>query len=148
MPAIECPGTTSQSPQSPVIRCRKRLAFALVQLGRSDAISLFWQAIRQKPEFAPAWRGLTATLAMAGQDDEARRALAKTMELDPGFSLQAITVRLGYNARGAIGQTVRRLVAYGRAGDCVARVWSIDDSGPCFRRLFLFLDLRIYGESV
>jgi TolB-like protein len=76
------------------------LAFALVQLGRdAEAIGLFRQAIHQNSGFAPAWRGLTSALAMAGQSDESRHALAKTMELDPNFSLQSITKRLGFSDR-------------------------------------------------
>jgi TolB-like protein/tetratricopeptide (TPR) repeat protein len=74
------------------------LACALVQLGRYDeAITLFRKAIQQNSDFAPAWRGLTSALAMAGQLDEARRALKRTMELDPAFSLDSITVRLGFS---------------------------------------------------
>lgn len=75
-------------------------AYALVQLGRNDeAIPLFREAIQQNSEFAPAWRGLTAALAMAGQSEEARRALEKTMELDPAFSLESITIRLGFSEK-------------------------------------------------
>jgi TolB-like protein len=74
------------------------LAFALVQLGRdAEAIALFRQAILQNPGFAPGWRGLTSALAMAGQLDEAKRALTRTLELDPPFTIQSITARLGFS---------------------------------------------------
>jgi len=76
------------------------LAFALVQVDRdAEAISLFRQAILQNPGFAPGWRGLTSALAMVGQLDEAKRALTRTLELDPTFTLQSITARLGLNDR-------------------------------------------------
>jgi tetratricopeptide (TPR) repeat protein len=76
------------------------LAYALVQLGReAEAIGLFRQAIRQNANFASAWRGFTSALAMAGQLDEARRALKRTMELDPAFSLDSITERLGFGEK-------------------------------------------------
>jgi TolB-like protein/tetratricopeptide (TPR) repeat protein len=76
------------------------LGYALVQIGHdSQACALFRQAIHQNGAFAPAWRGLTAALAMSDLPDEATRALAKTMELDPNFSLQSITRRLGFSER-------------------------------------------------
>jgi TolB-like protein/tetratricopeptide (TPR) repeat protein len=76
------------------------LACALVQLGRdTEAIGLFRQAIRQNANYAPAWRGLTAALAMDGQLDEARRVFKRTMELDPVFSLDSITERLGFSEK-------------------------------------------------
>jgi tetratricopeptide (TPR) repeat protein len=76
------------------------LAFALVQLGREEeAIGLFRQAIRQNANYAPAWRGFTSAMAMAGQLDKARRALKRTMELHPAFSLDSITERLGFGEK-------------------------------------------------
>lgn len=70
----------------------------MVQLGRdTEAIGLFRDAIRQNVEFAPAWRGLTSALAMAGRREEAERALNRVMELDPNFSLQSITKRLDFS---------------------------------------------------
>jgi TolB-like protein/cytochrome c-type biogenesis protein CcmH/NrfG len=80
-------------------------AFALVQLGREgEAVGLFREAIQQNPEYAPAWRGLTSALALAGQRSEARRALSRIMELDPNFSLQSITKRLGFSERVRAGR--------------------------------------------
>jgi TolB-like protein/cytochrome c-type biogenesis protein CcmH/NrfG len=81
------------------------LAFAMVQLGREgEALGLFREAIRQNSEYAPAWRGLTSALALAGQRDEAERALHRIMELDPNFSLQSITKRLGFSERVRAGR--------------------------------------------
>jgi TolB-like protein/tetratricopeptide (TPR) repeat protein len=81
------------------------LAYAMVQLGREgEAIGLFRAAIRQNSEYAPAWRGLTSALALAGQGDEAERALNRIMDLDPNFSLQSITKRLGYSERVRAGR--------------------------------------------
>ena len=81
------------------------LAFALVQLDHdAEAIALCRQAIRQNPSFAPAWRGLTSALAMAGQIDEARRTLTRTLELDPPFTLQSINARLGFSDRARNGR--------------------------------------------
>ena len=74
------------------------LAFALIQLGRdAEAIESARTALRQNPDFAPAWRSLTAALALSGQLEEARRALARTMQLDPAFSIDGMTVRLGFS---------------------------------------------------
>jgi adenylate cyclase len=80
------------------------LGYALVQLGRhQEACALLRQAAHQNPEYAPAWRGMTSALAMANRLDEARSALAKTMELDPNFSLLSITKRLGFTPRVRAG---------------------------------------------
>jgi tetratricopeptide (TPR) repeat protein len=88
------------------------LAYALVQLGRDDeAVALFRKAIQEIPAFAPAWRGLTAALAMADRLEEAQQALERTMELDPAFSLKSITVRLGFSEevrRGRLFEGWRR----------------------------------------
>jgi TolB-like protein/Flp pilus assembly protein TadD len=81
------------------------LAYALVQLAHdSHAFVLFRQAIHHNPAYAPAWRGLTAALAMTDQLEEATGALARTMELDPNFSLQSITKRLGFSERVRTGR--------------------------------------------
>ncbi len=81
------------------------LGYALVQLAReSQASALFRQAIHQNAAFAPAWRGLTSALAMADRSDEAKHALARTMELDPNFSLESITRRLGFSERVRAGR--------------------------------------------
>ena len=74
------------------------LAFALIQLGRdAEAIEASRTALRQNADFAPAWRSLTSALALSGQMEEARAALARTMQLDPAFSIDGMTVRLGFS---------------------------------------------------
>lgn len=74
------------------------LAFSLVQLGRdAEAIEAARAALQQNPDFAPAWRSLTSALALSGQLEEARRTLERTMQLDPAFTLDAMSIRLGFS---------------------------------------------------
>jgi len=64
------------------------LARAYVNIGNhSDAVERARQAIRRRPDYAPAYYILALALDHLGELDEARSALAKCDELSPGFVL-------------------------------------------------------------
>jgi hypothetical protein len=72
-------------------------AVALIQLARdTEAIAVANRAIQQNSNFTPAWRALSAALALSGHLDEARNAMSQVMELDPTCSISSMTHRVGY----------------------------------------------------
>ena len=62
------------------------LARAYLNAGAyDDAVGRARQAIRRRPEYAPSYYILAIALGQLGRTDEARRALSKCDELQPGF---------------------------------------------------------------
>lgn len=87
------------------------MGLAFIQLGRDpEAISVARKSIQQNANFAASWRTLTAALALSGQIEEARKALARVFELDPGCSLDSISIRFGFSekARARLFEGLRR----------------------------------------
>jgi adenylate cyclase len=77
--------------------CLSGMAVALIQLARdTEAIAVANRAIQQNSNFTPAWRALSAALALSGHIDEARNAMSQVMELDPTCSISSMTHRVGY----------------------------------------------------
>jgi tetratricopeptide (TPR) repeat protein len=75
------------------------MAIALIQLDRAaEAIPMARRAVQHNPNYATAWRALTAALALTGRIDEAHAALLQVLELDPTCSLDTIQLRFGYSA--------------------------------------------------
>ena len=69
---------------------------AYIELRRFDeAIVAGKKALRQNPSFATAYRCLASAFAHLGRDAEARRAAARVLELDPGFTMSAWIARGG-----------------------------------------------------
>jgi adenylate cyclase len=69
---------------------------AFIELRRFDeAIVAGKKALRQNPSFATAYRCLASAFAHLGRDAEARRAAARVLELDPGFTMSAWIARGG-----------------------------------------------------
>ena len=80
--------------------CLSGMALALIQLERDvDAVATARKAIQHNPNYAGAWRMLTAGLALAGHLDEARTALRQLLELDPTCSLETIYLRFGHTEK-------------------------------------------------
>jgi adenylate cyclase len=79
------------SPVDPLLhRALAGLASALVELRRFDeAIVVGKKAIRQNPSYSAAYHCLTSAFAHLGRDAEARKAAARVLELDPGFTISA-----------------------------------------------------------
>lgn len=48
-----------------------------------EAARYYWRAIMQAPDLSSSWSDFARTLAASGQVDEARKAYAKALELDP-----------------------------------------------------------------
>ena len=92
--------SSSPTPIDEAIAQSTPSGLALVQLGRdAEARGLFRQGYPAKSELRVSLAWLHLRLAMVGQLDEARRALQRTMDLDPAFSLDSITARLGFSEK-------------------------------------------------
>jgi adenylate cyclase len=79
---------------------------AFVELRRfDDAILAGNKALRQRPDYSPAYRCLAAAFAHLGRDAEAREAAARLLEADPAFTIS------GFIARG--GQSKAKLLIEG-----------------------------------
>ena len=64
---------------------------ALFALGRyEETIEVCRATAAQHPNHAGAWRLMTVSLALLGRTDEAKAALARTLELSPDFSLDHV----------------------------------------------------------
>jgi adenylate cyclase len=76
------------------------MALALIQLERdTEAVVIARKAVQHRPNGAGPWRALTASLALAGQFDEARAAFRRGLELDPTCSLQSLYLRFGHSEK-------------------------------------------------
>ena len=86
------------SPRDPRAHdCLSGMAVALIQLARdTEAIAVANRAIQQNSNFTPAWRALSAALALSGHLDEARNAMSQVLELDPTCSISSMAHRVGY----------------------------------------------------
>jgi adenylate cyclase len=72
------------------------MGFALIELGRFDeAIVAGKKAQRQNPSYSSAYRCLASAFAHLGRDAEAREAVARVLEYDPGFAISAWIARGG-----------------------------------------------------
>jgi adenylate cyclase len=79
---------------------------AFVELRRFDeAILAGKKALRQRPDYSPAYRCLASAFAHLGRDGEAREAAARLLEADPAFTIS------GFIARG--GQSKAKLLIKG-----------------------------------
>src|ERR1700756_2689361 len=79
---------------------------AFVELRRFDeAILAGNKALRQRPDYSPAYRCLASAFAHLGRDAEAREAAARLLEADPAFTIS------GFIARG--GQSKAKLLIEG-----------------------------------
>jgi adenylate cyclase len=82
------------------------IGYALIELRRFDeAVAVSKKALRQNSPDGIAFRGLAAALAHLGRDAEAREAVARTLEIDPAFTIS------GRISRG--GQTTLKLLVEG-----------------------------------
>jgi adenylate cyclase len=64
------------------------IGYALIELRRFDeAVAVSKKALRQNSSDGIAFRGLAAALAHLGRDAEAREALARTLEIDPAYTI-------------------------------------------------------------
>ena len=79
------------SPVDPLLhRAFVGIGFAFIELRRFDeAIVAGKKAQRQNPSYSPAYRCLASAFAHLGHDAEAREAVARALELDPGFTISA-----------------------------------------------------------
>ena len=67
------------------------MGLALIELGRFDeAIVAVKKAQRQNPSFPVVYRCLASAFAHLGRDAEAREAVARMLEADPGFSISRL----------------------------------------------------------
>jgi len=80
------------SPRDPSLNTMyAAIGFSHFVAGRYDeAASWSERAIRQGPNFLPALRNAATSYALAGRMDEARRALVRLLEVDPGCRLATL----------------------------------------------------------
>jgi adenylate cyclase len=70
------------------------LTYALLDLGENNrAVDVATKAVEKNPNYTFAWRGLAAALAVSGQTDAARRALAEMLRREPDFTIAALLAR-------------------------------------------------------
>jgi len=76
------------SPIDPLLhRALVGIGFAFIELRRFDeAIVAAKKALRQNPSYSATYRCLASALAHLGRDAEAREAVARMSEVDPGFT--------------------------------------------------------------
>jgi adenylate cyclase len=100
------------SPVDPLLhRALSGMGFAFVELGRFDeAIIAGKKALRQNPSYSPAYRCLASAFAHLGRDREAREAVARLLEADPGFTISA------WIGRGGQSKTKRMREGLQKAG--------------------------------
>jgi TolB-like protein/tetratricopeptide (TPR) repeat protein len=71
---------------------RAATGFAHLSAGRYDeAISWAQRACLDQPNFPVAWRLLASSSALSGRLDQAQKALARALQLDPGFELSTFS---------------------------------------------------------
>jgi adenylate cyclase len=66
-------------------------AACLVQGRNDDALVFMRDAVRQMPNYAPIYRWLAFACVCADRIDEGRTAMARVLELDPGFRIAKIS---------------------------------------------------------
>jgi tetratricopeptide (TPR) repeat protein len=67
------------------------MGFAHLAAGRYDeAVSWAQKACLDQPNFPVAWRVLAASSALSGRLEQAQKALAHALELDPGFEMSTL----------------------------------------------------------
>jgi adenylate cyclase len=83
------------SPIDPLLhRAFAGMGVALIELGRFDeALVAGKKAQRQNPSYSPAYRCLASAFAHLGRDAEARAAAARSLEIDPAFTISASIAR-------------------------------------------------------
>ena len=87
------------------------IGFTLILLGRDvEAIDAGKKSVRLNPVSADAFRVLAASLALAGRLDDAKVAVHRMLELDPGCTISGIRARYG------ITDDRRTLHGFRRAG--------------------------------
>jgi adenylate cyclase len=70
------------------------LTYALISLGKDDqAVEVATRSVQKNPNYAFAWRGLIAALALSGRIQEAREAVVTMLRLEPQFSITALLAR-------------------------------------------------------
>jgi adenylate cyclase len=70
------------------------LTYALIGLGEdAEAIEIATQAVQKNPNYAFAWRGLAAALALSGRVEAGRVALTKMLRVEPKFAIAALLAR-------------------------------------------------------
>jgi len=71
---------------------RAATGFAHLSAGRYDeAVSWAQKACLEQPTFTVAWRLLASSSALSGRLDQAQRAIARVLELDPGFEMSTLS---------------------------------------------------------
>jgi adenylate cyclase len=85
------------SPVDPLLhRTFTGMGYAFTELRCFDeAFAAVKKALRQNPFFAPAHRCLASAFAHLGRDEEARKAAARLLQLDPNFTISAWIARGG-----------------------------------------------------
>ena len=87
------------------------MGMALVELGRfEEAVAAGKKAQRHNPYFSSTYRCLASAFAHLGRDAEAREAVARLLELDPGFTISA------WLARGGQANSRRMIEGLRKAG--------------------------------
>lgn len=76
------------------------IGLALIQLERhKEAVGAAQRSVQHNANYAAGWRTLTAALALSDQMTEARKALHRTLELDPACSISTMLTRVGYSEK-------------------------------------------------
>jgi predicted Zn-dependent protease len=71
---------------------RTATGFAHLLAGRYDeAISWAQRACLDQPNFPLAWRLLASSSALSGRLDQAQKALARALQLDPGIDMSTVS---------------------------------------------------------
>ena len=85
------------------------MAMAFIELGRFDeAIVAGKKAQRHNPCFSSTYRCLASAFAHLGRDAEAREAVARLVELDPGVTISAWIARGGQSNATLMIEGLRR----------------------------------------
>ena len=72
------------------------MGYAFTELRRfEEAIVAGKKALRQNPFFSPGHRSLASAFAHLGLDEEARKAAARLLQLDPSFTISDWIARGG-----------------------------------------------------
>ena len=81
------------SPMDPLLGLmRTATGFAHLLAGRYDeAISWAQKACLDQPNFPVAWRLLASSSALSGRPDQAQKALARALQLDPGLEMSTLS---------------------------------------------------------
>ena len=94
----------------PPARCLFNLAACYRIIGQyEDAIAIYKKILQKQPDQMLAHLGLSATLMLAGREDEARKQAAELLRIDPKFSLERFAKTLTYKNQAEIDRYIGAL---------------------------------------